>query len=256
VIRLVVLLALLSAACARPALSPTPRLYATPDGAPSGACTERAPCTLQGCVNACPNGGSCEIVAAPGLYLNPRVNMYNYRRFYLRGNCADPSAVVLRATIPSNLITVQDYATGIIECVTCESAVSGSNCILGRQHVIVDFGHIRFGAMPGGAHVTMAEFSIASCVGPTAIVGDVHVHVGIGSMSKMNLGCAVTIPTPVTIRYFVSTAAWSEVNAAGATFHGAGALTSSGTQCMLDRSLVTPPQNGQRFPGSEPGNCF
>jgi len=231
--------------------------FAAPNGVDSGPCSQAQPCTPQGAFMRCradaPAGDVCNIQLAPGDYIDPGINVFYYRFASFSGDCKDPSAVRLIGTIPgSTLAWVQDHAIGIFSCMQLVAHVGGVIGIAGRQHVIVDYGNIIFGNME--KHVSLNEFSIASCVGPVMIAGNAAVHADVNSMSKLNmLACPFTINGVFSIGYFINAGTWSVVAAQGATFRGDFFIT--GTQCNSFYAIVSPPQNHQPFPGTTPGNC-
>ena len=173
-------------------------LYASPDGTDNGVCSQSMPCTAQSVLNACPVGGLCSLNLADGLYLDPAMNFYYHRTVGITGNCSNPSAVELRATIPgTKLVWVQDNAILSISCVKLAATSSGNTGVAGRQHVIVDMQDIVWGDFLQGVRIALDELSISSCAVTQQILGSAAVHVTVGNLSKYNDGCKTQIPSPV-----------------------------------------------------------
>jgi hypothetical protein len=276
--RLVLALAALAAGIS--VVSAAPAGYdfvAAPDGDDNGECTEARPCSPQAAVNACPDGQVCSVYLQPGLYLDPEVNIYYHRTIGLFGNCDDPHDVIFRATKPGGaLVWIQDHAIGTVNCLTLEATAPGASGIRGRQHIIADYDRVIFGPMPGGTHIGMNEFSIASCQDTVWITGDAGVHAAASAHSKLNLGCHMTLTEPRTFTHFVSAAMFSVVDANGAVFASAateraftqvasattfsvveadravGFVATNGV-CSSSNSIVLQPVKG--FPSGSPGNC-
>jgi hypothetical protein len=185
---------------------------AAPDGDENGECTDTRPCSPQGAVNACPMGAICGIELRPGIYLDPAVDIYYHRTIAITGDCADPYAVIFRATKRAALVWIQDHAIGIVKCLALEATVAGGVGISGRQHIIADYERVIFGPMPEGTHVGMTECSIASCMDAIWITGDAAVHAGASDHSKLNLGCYMTLTEPRAFTYFVSGIEFSIIN--------------------------------------------
>lgn len=228
--------------------------YAAPNGVDSTSCTQATPCTAQGAFMRChldqPQGDVCNIQLADGDYINPGINVFYYRFANFTGNCGNPSSVRLIGTQAVTLAWVQDHAVGIFGCMRFEGFVSGVNGILGRQHVIIDYYSVVFGNMPGGTHVGMNEFSIASCGSSVTIAGNTVVHAGASKLSIINLPCTIVINGVFAIDFFVNTQAWSVVAAQGVVFSGSFNVT--GRRCNSDFAIV---YRTQAFPGSIDGNC-
>jgi hypothetical protein len=223
---------------------------AAPDGDDNLECTEARPCSPQGAVNACPDGNICNIKLQPGIYLDPAVNITYHRLISLMGDCNDANAVILRSTKPGTvLVWVQDHAIGTVSCVEMDSESSGTIGISARQHTIVDYDRVIFGAMRGGMHVAMTQFSIANCSESVWIKGDAQMHVRATYNSQLNLGCSITLTEPRAFTYFVSAQAFSIIDAQNAKFFG----SATGVGCYSWNAIVHLPAQG--FPGSEPGNC-
>jgi hypothetical protein len=143
----------------------------------------------------------CAIVLSDGVYLNPAVDVSHYRFAHFIGNCAEPHAVIFCSTEPNMvLITIQDHATGAIRCITCYSEASGSSCLYARQHSILDYDRIVFGAVPNGTHVALAEFSIGTCGRTIWLAGDAYVH--IQSAHTSSTGAVVA---PASFSHFIFT---------------------------------------------------
>jgi hypothetical protein len=232
--------------------------YAAPSGVDNPTCSQAQPCTPRGAFIACshdtPTADMCQIQLADGEYYDPEINIYYYRAASYLGNCANPSSVRLIGTLRNTtLIWVQDHAIGVFGCMRLEGFTGGVTGIAGRQHVIVDYSNIVFGNMPGGSHVTMNEFSIASCLGQVKIAGDALVHASAFSNSKINLGCEMNLNGVFNIDFFVNTAAWSVINANSARFTGSFFVKSIAA-CNSDGLALV--YRTQPFPGlPEPGNC-
>jgi hypothetical protein len=226
------------------------RFIAAPAGDDNGACTQDRPCSPQGAVNACPMGAVCNITLQPGIYPDPAMNIHYHRTISIGGDCSNPQAVIFRATTPHTaLIWIQDHATAIVGCLALESETTGTTGIAGRQHIIADYEKMIFGPMPGGTHVAMNEFSIASCIGQNWIVGDAHVHIGASNHSKINLGCNITLAEQRAFSYFANASGYSIIDAHHALFGS----EATGIGCIAWNAIVSKPAQG--FPGSEPGNC-
>jgi len=244
------------------------QFVAAPNGVHKGKCTSRRPCSPQGAVNACPDGRVCSILLKPGLYLDPAVNIHYHRTIMLYGNCEDPHAVIFRATKPGALVAIQDHAIGAVRCLTLEATAPGAVGISGRQHIIADYERVIFGPMPEGTHLSMNEFSIASCIGPVWISGDASIHASASAHAKLNLGCHMTLTEPRAFTYFVSAVTFSIVDAPQLVFDSVATRVVSasavdaaavvgpiatGEGCHSSNSIVFRPEQG--FPGASPGNC-
>jgi hypothetical protein len=229
------------------------RFYASPSG--SGTlCTQAQPCLPQEAVLAChaQTAEVCFVSLADGVYLNPAIDIAYYRRVDLIGNCNQPQNVVLRAThAGTNIIAIQDHATGIIRCLTLDATetATGVGGIVTRQHVIADYDTIIFGPMPSGTHVALTEFSIATCGRQVYLSGDAAVHAMAANMSKLNLLCQITMTAPRAFSYFVNSTEYSVIDGHATTIIG----TATGTACNLWNAIVYKPMQG--FPGSQQGNC-
>lgn len=252
----VAIIVLALAALVSPAFGQSPVYYASPSGVDNNACSQAQPCTPEGAYVLChitePTGDLCEIQLADGTYLDPGINLYYYRFATLRGNCSNPSSVTLVNTKPGMaLIWVQDHAIAAVKCLRLEGHVGGTSGIVARQHVIVDYDNLIFGNMPGGSHISMNDFSIASCTGPVAIAGNATVHAAASNLSKINLGCEMNINGVFGIDFFVVASRFSIVDASAARFTGSYFV--SGIACFQTAGLVD--KAAQAFPGSSPGNC-
>src|SRR5262245_46044872 len=216
-------------------------------------CTPASRCTLQTAMSSCyaQTAQICSISLNDGVYVDPTDNIYYYRAIQLVGNCGAPQNVVLRAATPNTaLIWIQDHAIGRVECLTLEAHVNGITGIMGRQHVIADWGTVRFGAMPLGYHVFMNEFSIGSCVGPVWLTGGAAAHVNVSNSSKVNIGCNVNAAPSISFSSaFASVSVFSIIDASLATFTGGPVF---GAGCSSQQSVVSPPPQG--FPG-QPSHC-
>jgi hypothetical protein len=144
-------------------------------------------------------------------------------------------------------------AIGVVTCLALEATAEGATGIAGRQHIIADYDRLIFGPMPGGTHIALNEFSIASCVGPISITGDVRLHALVAEFSKLNMACPMALPQPVKFDYFADASLWSVINANGGSFTGPGATASSGIRCYNYLSVVNYPENSD-FPGDS-GRC-
>jgi hypothetical protein len=189
-------LALGVSAEAQQASVPNAIFYAAPDAADNPACSQTLPCSPQGAVMACQAQWIylCPIFLADGLYYDPAVNVFHYKFIEFFGNRVQPQNVVFRATRSSTcLIQVQDHATMSAIGLTLDSAdgVTGVIGICGRQHVIIDYGIAIFGALPGGMHVNIAQFSIATCTGPVSIIGGGPLRNNADTLSQANDNCPI-----------------------------------------------------------------
>jgi hypothetical protein len=232
--------------------------FAAPNGQDVNPCTPAEPCTAQGAFMRChteqPQGDVCNIKLADGDYIDPRINGFYYRTFAYEGNCANPSSVrLIGHTSNSTLFWVQDHAIGIIGCVRFEGHVAGVSAICGRQHVIIDYHNLVFGNMPGGHHLCLTEFTIASCGGTVIIAGDAVVHGGASDSSKINMGqgCQLRMNGLFNIQFFINTAGWSIINAQGLNI--TGNFFNNGTRCNSDGLAIV--RHTIEFPGNTPGNC-
>src|SRR5262245_16003042 len=88
--------------------------------------------TVQGAYNKCPRYGTCAIKIADGVYTE-QINTYYQHAVDIRGNCADPSKVVLQTNAPTTVFIAQDTVISIIGCVTMTSTVPGAAAIASRQ---------------------------------------------------------------------------------------------------------------------------
>jgi len=168
------------------------------------------------------------------------------------GNCNAPEKLVLRATKPgTNIIMVQDHAIAVVNCLSIDATetATGVGGVVARQHTVIDYDTIIFGLLPGGTHVSLTEYSIASCLRSAWITGDAAYHARATYFSKLNLGCQINPPEQRAFSYFVDATAFSIIAAQGATFTGAA----TGVACNSVHSLIKFPS--QPFPGSYPGNC-
>jgi hypothetical protein len=224
--------------------------YASPSGDANQVCSEAQPCSPQGAVLACNHHAYelCKVSFAPGVYLDPEIDIYYYRVVHLTGDCKAPQSVVLRATRQSTLIWVQDHAIGSIHCMTLD-ATATATAIAGRQHVIIDYDTLKFGDMLGGTHIALTDNSIASCAGTIWLTGNAHVHANVTSRSQLNLGCAIDLTNGRAFDYFTIVSDFSLLYAGGMTYSG----TATGVGCSNQGGLVRPA--GRTFPGSMEGNC-
>jgi hypothetical protein len=220
--------------------------YATPNGATGGPCSEAAPCTPQACVETCPQGHLCAVKLAPGVYVNPEVDVHHYKTITMLGDCADPAAVTFRATQETTLAWVQDHATLIIGCLSLESTTGQAVGLRGRQNAILDYFMIRFGRMR--THVALTEHSTATCGATVWLLGGATVHANVNTHVNLNLFCEVNVPAPISFDYFLIASRYAVVDAGPARFTGAGYAGTTGATLVTD-ALVTGPANGQRLPG-------
>src|SRR5262245_730435 len=148
-------------------------------GSDSNSCTDPdAPClTVQGAVNKVPLGAYAIVSIAPGIYDDP-VNVYYYRIVSIsgplgkNGECLDRGAVTLSRSPAGSIIRVQDHSIVSVSCVTLSASpgTTGISGIATRQFAIVDYGRMRFGAMPQGTHVSAGDASKANCYSEIEIV--------------------------------------------------------------------------------------
>jgi len=230
--------------------------FASPTGVDNDTCSQATPCTAQGAFMRChmdnPQGDVCNVQLADGDYFDPGINVFYYRFVRFVGNCSNPSSVRLIGLRAGNLIWVQDHSIGIVECMRLEGFVGGVNGIAGRQHVIIDYNNVVFGNMPGGKHIELFEYSIASCVGRVLIAGNAAVHGNVHKSSTLNMFCEVNLNGVFDIDYVVNTSAWSTIEARFAAFTGSYYVR--GTACNSDGFVIVY-RARQAFPGSNPGNC-
>src|SRR6516165_10528556 len=216
---------------------PSANFYAAPETTDNPECSLQRPCSPQGAFRACRSQPieECVISLTDGVYDDPEINIYYYRMVQLTGNCSNPNAVVLRATKDdATLIWIQDYAIGIIECMT------------------LDYTDIVFGETNGGHHLSMMEYSIASCVGPNTISGGAHVHAGVSDMSKLNMSCQWHLSAPAHFNYFYNAEDFSKIDAGRATYTG-DVAESTGTKCNASNSSIYAQVSA--LPGDKDGNC-
>ena len=234
---------------------PSANFYAAPETTDNPECSLQRPCSPQGAFRACRSQliENCVISLTDGLYDDPEINIYYYRMVQLTGNCSNPNAVVLRATKDdATLIWIQDHAIGIIECMTLDSTAKGTIAIAGRQHVIIDYKNIVFGETNGGHHLSIMEYSIASCVGPNTISGGAHIHAGVSDMSKLNMSCQWHLAAPAHFNYFYNAVDFSKIDAGRATYTG-DVAESTGTKCNASNSSIYVQVSA--LPGNRDGNC-
>jgi hypothetical protein len=182
---------------AQRAQQPAAVFFAAPGASDNPTCAQMQPCSPQGAVMACQMQWIylCGILLADGLYLDPAINIYHYKFIQFQGNLQYPQNVVFRATLSnSTLMTVQDHATMTVTGVRMDSAdgVTGVIGIGGRQMIITDYGLVNFGALPGGWHVYIEQFSIATCNQPVRIDGSGSLRVGVDNTSQSRILCPVT----------------------------------------------------------------
>jgi hypothetical protein len=240
---------------AKPAWASAVGLYASPNGIDNPACSIQQPCTPQGAVMVCHAAnvptGVCRIQLADGVYENPRINIVYYRFVHLVGNCSNPAAVVLRTTTPGTLIWVQDHAIAAVGCMSL-TGVPGTIGLAGRQHVIIDYWKIMFGAMLNGLHIALNEYSIASCGEMVWIMGSADVHAGLTSHSRLNLPCEINVNGAATsFIYFLEAFDFSIINAIGLQLTGSRPL---GAGCYKENAIVKKSPNYD-LAFSQPGNC-
>jgi hypothetical protein len=231
--------------------------FASPSGPRNSVCSQAEPCTPQWAFVVCHEAtvptGVCNIQLADGDYLDPEINIYYYRFVNIVGNCTNPSLVRLIGTRPATtLIWVQDHAIGVFSCMRLEGYTGSVTGIAGRQHVIVDYARIIFGNMPGGAHVLMTEFSIASCGDVVMIAGNVAVHAAALKNSVINLPCSITTNGQFNVDFFAAAQTFGVIDARGAQFTGSYQVV--GVDCFQATGVVFKPVNGQPFLGSAKGN--
>jgi hypothetical protein len=181
---------------AQRAQSPVAIFYAAPGEPDNPICSQPQPCSPQGAVMTCQAQWvyMCRIYLADGLYLDPAVDVYHYKFIIFEGNRSTPQTVVFRATKSNTtLINVQDHATMQVSGVTMDSDndVTGVWGIAGRQHVIVDYGLVIFGALPDRPHVSMEQFSIGTCNEPVRIIGGGPLRAITDSISQSRILCPV-----------------------------------------------------------------
>src|SRR5262245_43356859 len=138
------------------------------------------------------------------------------------------------------IVWVEDHATLILSCLTINSAYDGNTSIAGRQHVIVDFGNIHFGAMPQGTHISMGYHAIASCSGGTVwLDGNASVFAVANMSSTINLNCPLGLTAPLTFTVIVKAQWKSVVDMSGAIISGPGAgSNTTGIQWVAQDSTL------------------
>jgi hypothetical protein len=218
-------------------------------GNDSNSCTTSvAPClTIQGAVNKVPLGTTATISIAPGIYNDP-VNIFYHRVISIsgplgqNGECTDKGAVTLSRSTPGPIIWVQDHPIVSVSCVTLSAppGVAGISGISTRQFAILDYGMIRFGAMPGGgAHVSAGEMSKVNCNSDNEIVGGAAMHASAGNLSSLYLGCNIAVMLPgLSFATIVMANVKSAVDASLAVFTGYGVTGKK--YIVYDSNLILP----------------
>lgn len=174
----------ISIPAARSALNVTAiSAFVAPSGMDTGNCQDPAhPCgTLQYAADQSPMGSFTSIALAPGDYHGltapgtSMLNVYEFKRVSLAGDCANPEAVRLIAESPgAPILWAQDHATLIVGCLAIGSNVSGATALSSRQFAIVDFYKIHFGSVgfrPMSVDVAISDSSIMSCTGAIWVDG-------------------------------------------------------------------------------------
>ena len=218
--------------------------------------SKNAPClTIQGAVAKIPIATAGYIEVAPGSY-NEAVDVFHYRIVNIRGDCADPSNVIIQPKgNGGTAFWAQDHAIFFISCLTIRSSHTGNIGIAARQFGIVDFQYVHFGALAGGIHISVTDLSVASCIGPYFIDDSANVHAAVSALSRLTLNCPIHITTPVTFTVFAESVSRSFLNAGGAAIAGAGAgSVTTGIQWIAQDATITLPAGG--LPGNAPGQTY
>jgi hypothetical protein len=178
----------------------------------------------------------------------------NYYRFVgITGNCANPGAVMLKATgIGAIIIAAQDHSTAVVGCMDFATDYTGATAVSGRQHVIIDYGNVRFNGFPGGAHVSV---TVANCGGTIWVLGSPTVHAAANNNSTVHMGCPHYI-VPLSFTVFLAAQYKSVIFANSMTISGGGSSGSSlGRQCsVVDATILLPP--GGVLPGNIPCESY
>jgi hypothetical protein len=167
------------------------------NGNDSNGCTSAtSPClTVQGAIGKVSQGSIAAIWIGPGRYDDP-INIYYYRAIAISGDCTNRASTVLSRTTPGVIVWVQDHSIGSVSCLTLESGGSGVAGIATRQFGILDYGQLRFGAMPGGTHVAATDMSKVNCGNENEIAGGATAHVSAGDLSSFYLPCTINVVAP------------------------------------------------------------
>jgi len=167
------------------------------------------------------------------------------------GECLDRGAVTLSRSTAGPIIQVQDHPIVSVSCVTLSASpgTTGISGIATRQFAIVDYGRMRFGAMPQGTHVSAGEASKANCHSEIEIVGGAAVHASAGSLSSFSLGCNIAVVAPgLAFTSFVIATTKSVFDASSAVFTGEAVARKK--YIVHDSNLALPAT------GAIPGNDF
>jgi hypothetical protein len=113
------------------------------------------------------------------------------------GKCNAPEKL-LRATKPgTNIIMVKDHAIAVVNCLSIDATetATGVGGVVARQHTVIDYDTIIFGLLPGGTHVSLTEYSIASYLRSAWITDDAAYHARATYFSKLSLDVKSTCPS-------------------------------------------------------------
>jgi hypothetical protein len=231
--------------------------YVATTGDDSNDClTENTPCqTIQAAVAKIPIATVADIYIAAGIYADA-VNAAHFRVVNVRGDCADPSRVIVQPIRDAGTaFWAQDYATLGVSCLTISSPHTGDIGIAARQFAIVDFQYVHFGAFPGGIHISIADLSVASCTGPYFMDNLATVHAAVSGLSRLTPSCPIYVTAPLAFTVFAQSAWKSFLNAGAATISGAGAGSmTTGIQWIAQDATIILPAGG--FPGNAPGQTY
>jgi len=99
----------------------------------------------------------------------------------------------------------------------------------------------RFGAMPGGGHVSIGEMSKGNCASSNEISGGAMMHANVGGMSYLYLGCSIEVAAS-DLSFEAATliaSTKSLIDAELATFRGCG---TTGKQYIVHDSTLARPR--------------
>jgi hypothetical protein len=231
---LVLVLALTVSSTFYPQVLPAPILrYASPTGTDTGDCTAQAsPCkTITYAVAQSPLGFFSAIYLNPGFYAEPgTITIYEFKRVGIfgtgtdgSGNC-DATQVVISIPLAGPVLSTEDHATGIYQCLTLTASVPGATALAGRQSAILDFSNIRFGRAgdpPLSTAISAQTFTSANCEGMNWLVMPVVAFIRI-DQARAQLSCNLDLPEPNMATYFLNGVNKGVFDATAMRFTGAG----------------------------------
>jgi hypothetical protein len=236
---------------ARQRLAPdtTLELFVSPTGddANNGWSPATAMRTPQRAVSACRleydlNGLSPRVRLAHGEY--PPVSSAGYPVGYhgisVVGDEGQPDAVIIRDTTGQGCFVAQDYGCLSLVGVRLEGLPSSVG-IYCRQHAIIDYRDVMFGAME--IHVQATACATVSAIGGYEhICGGCTAHWSVAAGSTLNIGggTIVNVPKPVSFGCFALSQDNASLQIAGGVgFSGAGAVGASpGSQAVVQLNAI------------------